>query len=149
MDAGIALINKGLTMDWDWDNPTKVECWPKYVRHIDWEPCDCPDDDSKQLRCFFCRNGFTHGIAHKDENRKRNKPSTARETCSDRVDRGHSGFCYLCIEEVKRENPGIKVKDARKLLLEDKSKKNFSGRLGYTTCNKHVCARHWEDHGVD
>ena len=67
MDAGIALINKGLTMDWDWNNPTKVECRPKYVRHIDWFPCDCPDDDSKQLRCFFCKHGFTHGVAHKQE----------------------------------------------------------------------------------
>ena len=142
MDAGIALINKGLTMDWDWDNPTKVECRPKYVRHIDWEPCDCPDDDSKQLRCFFCRNGFTHGIAHKDENRKRNKPSTARGVCTaERVNLGYPGKCFICMNELIAA--GMTKGEAKK--------KARSSRLGCGKCEgqkKFCCEQHWNQHGV-
>ena len=72
------------------------------------------------------------------------------KVCSDRVDIGKGvAYCYYCIEEVKAENPGIKVADARRLAaLNAKTTNNKpSTRLGCKTCNMHVCGRHWDDHG--
>ena len=116
------------------------------ARSTDWVPCDCPKDDSKQLRCFFCKHGLTHGIAHKDKNKKKATPSTARKACSDRVDLGKSAaYCYYS----KAENPGMKVTAVRKLVAAKAKETNTpaSTRLGCKTCNRHVCEKHWEDHG--
>ena len=151
MDLGIALINYGLSLDWK-DPTNKKVPRPSYVRQRkDWVPCDCHDKGaSGQIRCFFCLHGMTHKIAHQDVCQKRATPSTARKVCSDRVDIGKGvAYCYYCIEEVKAENPGIKVADARRLAaLNAKTTNNKpSTRLGCKTCNMHVCGRHWDDHG--
>ena len=142
MDAGIALINKGLSMDWDWGDPTNVKKRPKCVRHIDWVPCDCPEDDSKQLRCFFCRHGFSHGIAHKKKGQKRNTPSTARTNCTaERVNLNYPGKCFICMNELQ----------AAGMTRSEAKKKAHSSRLGCGTCEgqkKFCCEEHWHLHGV-
>ena len=148
MDAGIALINKGLSLDWK--DPSDPNTKPKYCRSIDWVPCDCPEDDSKQIRFFFCRNCLTHGTAHKDVSKKMATSSKARKACSDRVDLGKTAaYCYYCIEDVKAENPGIKFAAAKKLAVAKAKGTNNkpSTRKGCKTYNKHVCERHWDDHG--
>ena len=130
-------------MDWDWNNPTKIACRPKYVRHIDWFPCDCPDDDSKQLRCFFGKHGFTHGVAHKKKNQKRNTPSTARGQCStERVRLKSCDYCYMCVNEIVARTGNNRTW----------AKKNGAKqtRLGCSTCSgskAYVCEEHWPLHG--
>jgi hypothetical protein len=53
---GYALMSYGLGMDWEegFDKDKK----PPYVRKSQYVPCGCK-------RCFFCKNGKTHGINHK------------------------------------------------------------------------------------
>ena len=146
MDMAIALINYGVSLDWS--NPETDER-PSYMRKRDWVPCDCPDDDRGQIRCFFCKNGLTHGIAHKVKGAKRPTPSKARKPCSERVSLGYSAYCWYCLEEVKKASPGLKMSDARKQLGAKAKSSNTKAcsKFGCTTCNKHVCEKHWEDHG--
>ena len=148
MDLANSLINHGLSLDWK-DPKTKNEPpdRPSYVRKKDWYPCDCPDKDGGQVRCFFCIHGMTHGIGHRDVCAKRPTPSKARKPCSDRVDLGKSQYCDYCVDEAKA--PGITVAQARKLVAANAKATNTkaSTRKGCTTCKKHVCERHWEAHG--
>ena len=150
MDLGIALINHGLSLDWK--DPAGKGDRPSFVRQKkDWVPCDCHDKGVHgQIRCFFCMHGMTHEIAHKDVHQKRPTSSKARKACSERVSLGYSAYCWYCLEEVKAANPGMKMSDARRKLGENAKSSNTSkacSKFGCKPCNKHVCEKHWEDHG--
>ena len=101
-----------------------------------------PTGYSKQLRCFFCKHGFTHGIAHKKKHQKRNTPSTARTACTaERVNLNYPGKCFICMNELQAT--GMSRGEARK--------KARSSRLGCGTCEgqkKFCCEEHWHLHGV-
>ena len=149
MDLAVALMRHGVSLDWK--DPTKDER-PPYVRDKcwDWIPCDCHKAKSPQLHCFFCTHVLTHDITHKSPSQKKNTPSKKRLKCSDRVDLGKTAaYCYYCVQEVKDENPGITVAEARKLTAAKAKTTNHkpSTRFGCKTCNRHVCERHWDGHG--
>ena len=59
MDCGLALIERGILLDCpniaDLKDKSKR---PTYMRKTDFVPCACK-------QCFFCKNGFTRGVAHK------------------------------------------------------------------------------------
>eukprot|EP00557_Chaetoceros_sp_GSL56_P001663 CAMPEP_0176503360 /NCGR_PEP_ID=MMETSP0200_2-20121128/15318_1 /TAXON_ID=947934 /ORGANISM="Chaetoceros sp., Strain GSL56" /LENGTH=239 /DNA_ID=CAMNT_0017902639 /DNA_START=116 /DNA_END=832 /DNA_ORIENTATION=+ len=59
MDLGLALIEWGILLDCpniaDLKDKSKR---PAYMRKTDFVPCACK-------QCFFCKNGFTRGVAHK------------------------------------------------------------------------------------
>ena len=76
MDLGQALMDYGVAKDWK--NP-ETDPRPSFIRQQDWIPCGCN-------KCFFCRNGMTHGVAHKVKGQKRKTSSKARPKCpKDRV----------------------------------------------------------------
>ena len=56
---GIALINKGIEMDWKapYNAEDKPAWMPKTIKNGKYHPCDCGI-------CFFCKNGKTSTIAH-------------------------------------------------------------------------------------
>ena len=143
MDLGIALINHGLSLDWK-DLGTDKAKRPSYVRQKkDWVPCGCRDKGvCGQIRCFFCANGMTHEIAHRDMSKKKPTSSKARKVCSDRVDIGKGvAYCHYCVEEAKAETVGATVVQARKLAAAKAKADNTSAstRLPGMQNLQHAC----------
>jgi hypothetical protein len=61
VDLGIALLNYALSAEWnsaEWNDLNQPR--PEWVRSQDWVPCECG-------ACFFCLNGLTNGIMHKNK----------------------------------------------------------------------------------
>ena len=147
MDLAISLINHGLSLDWK--NPkTKNEPpdRPSYVRKKDWYPCGCPEKDGGQVRCFFCMNGLTHGITHKEKGAKRPTPSKSKRQCpkirvSFKKGKVVQGRCGYCMAEVMKANPGMTQDDARKV------KGVKQPTMGCDVCEEYVCKAHWHLHG--
>jgi hypothetical protein len=105
---------------------------PNWMRQIDFVPCGCK-------YCFFCKNGFTTGVAHKQKKQTKtifvhhDNSRTVTKDCTDtRVDllRGNQ-YCRQCY----RERTGTST--------EKKQGIPYS-RLGCPSCDEHVCDSCWE-----
>ena len=146
MDLANSLINHGLSLDWK-DPKTKNEPpdRPTYVRKKDWYPCDCPDKDGGQVRCFFCIHGMTRGITHVEEG-MRNTPSKPKKACPQNRVAFKKGKivqdrCGYCMAEVMKANPGMTHREARKVKGVSQPTK------GCNICKEYICKAHWHLHG--
>ena len=128
----IQLMIIGITWAWDGEGER-----PDWMRQGDWVPCDCN-------KCFFCLNGHTTGIAHKQKRQKVDieyKCGSVLNTDKCNVDRiglkKGSSFCRMCY----RNQP---------LELDSKTKKKNckSSTMGCLQCQEHICKGCW-DKGYD
>ena len=118
MDYGIRL---------DWGDVSNNECRPKWMRQVDFLPCDCKV-------CFFCKERFTGGIYHAPKQmspgRKRKAPM-----CSGRYEKMYQRYCGPCYKERRKQYPSEHSKASRKSV----SKSSY----GCTTCKTQVCKHCW------
>lgn len=141
MDLGIALINKGVMMDWvDPNDPNRER--PSYVRKSGWIPCACGT-------CVFCKYKLTTGIDHatilksgKKQRRSVTLDNNPKE-CSGEWEimnkKGNARRCKLCIDRVNSRDPhspSLSKKERRKLIKES--------RKGCRVCKVYVCKDCWD-----
>ena len=125
---GIALINKGIEMDWKapYNAEDKPAWMPKTIKNGKYHPCDCGI-------CFFCKNGKTSTIAH---GKVTSQPRVKK--CSGKYDYVKRNYCVVCMEEAKEKYPDSPVKDLRKASILKQSLK------GCKMCRVAVCKEHWK-----
>ena len=115
MDLAHAIIECGISLDCpDLEDLRDRKKRPGYMRKQDWIPCDCN-------RCFFCKHGFTHGIAHKPAVGRRTNSTTEnpikcptvegakRMKISDNVQ-----YCRVCYQNSQRDSPEMPLATRRK-----------------------------------
>jgi hypothetical protein len=138
MDLAHALIAKGIEMDCpnhdDLKDPKKR---PGYMRKMDWLPCACN-------RCFFCKEGLTHGISHKPKVGKRIHSTTVSPVGHTDVpiqmnERGTSQYCRVRYYKKKEEFPDLSSTERRK--------KCSHPRKGCPGCGPtfYVCKKCWPE----
>ena len=135
VDLGIALMNKGIEMDWEdgFDESKKPKWMPKTRTKAKCHPCDCK-------KCFFCLNGKTTTVTH--------GPKTAlppTHQCSENYVQVSRKCCIVCKRNAKAGHPGMKWRELVKL------KKMEFVRKGCLECNRvhggvAVCEKHWSKH---
>jgi hypothetical protein len=128
IDLGRELMAYAISLAWpDLNGPR-----PNWMRQIDFVPCGCKC-------CFFCLNGFTTGVAHKQKKRTKttfihhdNSRKVTKDCTDKRVNflRGNS-YCRQCY----REGSGSK---------KEKMENIPYSRLGCPSCDEHVCDSCWE-----
>ena len=89
IDLGLALIEKGICMDWP--APYDEKDKPARMRQTEYVPCHCQ-------RCFFCKAGKTTGIAHKAHcyNQNHSSPKKGRCSCKRENIVDTARACKLC-----------------------------------------------------
>ena len=133
---GIALINKGIELDWEapYEEETKPKWMPQTFKTGKYQPCDCGI-------CFFCKNGKTNTIAHGKVNAK-----PAIFQCSGVfVDMSSIAACCVCKSNAHDQYPGLSRDDLRAIKVIRNGKKSSiltPSRKGCTTCNLWVCPHH-------
>ena len=128
IDLAIQMMDYGIRLDWG--DVSNSECKPKWMRQIDFIPCDCKV-------CFFCKERFTGGIYHAPKQmspgRKRKAPQ-----CSGRYEKMYQRYCEPCYNERRNEYPNEDSKVAKHSV----SKPSY----GCTTCKTQVCKHCWDDY---
>jgi hypothetical protein len=131
MDLANELISRGIGMDWtDIGDKSKK---PVYMRKQDYIPCTCK-------ACFFCKNGFTHGIDHQNKGRRSRSEPTEHPIKRGRVTDSNRR-CQVCCKNQRTLNPTLATSAWQKLC-----KKTI---LGCTTCKVNVCAGCWNGYEHD
>ena len=126
---GISLMNKGIEMDWKdpYNDENKPAWMPQTIKNGIYHPCDCGI-------CFFCLHGKTTSMAH---GKVTAKPRVQK--CSMKYETVPRNYCVVCVEEVKKRNPGSPMKELRK------TGKIPNVRNGCKNCGVAVCKIHWEN----
>ena len=146
IDLGISLIKFGI--EYDLKNKARLGYtgdYPNWMRLGALEPCDCG-------QCFFCVNGLTNDIAHKDtvkrKSAKKNKKevvecSEERVVCTKEDGQPYkwNDFCRMCYRKQKND-VGV---DGKNLAWKVKAKKSRLSKMGCANCNEPICTECWEE----
>ena len=151
-DMGHALIERGFTMDApDIDNLQLKENRPKYARSIDW-PVPCKD-----RVCFFCKKGYTCGVAHARFKVRMNNPPVRPgpfpvETHPKERVKVTQGECVVCLRNYRIMYRRKHKSDPTLSYIRAHGNLQRPG-LGCNLCrNKRggrgvpVCSTHWENY---
>ena len=137
---GLDLMYYAISKAWDGKSER-----PDWMRQTPFVPCDC-------AMCYFCLNGHTTGIMHREKYtkvkvvyEKTGSIVRADECVTDAVDLGRGcAYCKMCF----RKLIGATDADGKKLTYKQKKKlvKN-SSRKGcpQSSCNEHICKECWAD----
>jgi hypothetical protein len=142
IDLALALAEFALRYEWDGEiSKSNLAGRPKWMRGTDIVPCDCGV-------CFFCKNGFTTGIAHKPVGAgppsRAKKPkgcSVVREKVKDQTQ-----TCKVCYKIAKTNYSGdLKGKP----LYLHLSSMCHHDTLGCANCGMVVCEKHYYSNTKD
>ena len=146
IDLGINIMKAGLEMDW-----TDEDERPDYMPQGAFTPCDCGE-------CYFCLNGYTTGIAHAEDG-KRKKRGPGRppidvhyaergavlqtNKCTevkDRVKLRNNGkYCKMCYRKELVLNATCQVK----LNATQMQSRCRSSYMGCPFCQEEICKSCW------
>ena len=128
---GIALINRGIEMDWKkpFDDSTKPAWMPKAGRGAHMRPCGCD-------MCFFCLNNKTQKLQTGQQD-KASCNLDLLKVCKGKCRRD----CVVCKKIAKEKHPGKTLDELRKITGKDAIHQTECGCIG---CNKTVCGLHWD-----
>jgi hypothetical protein len=103
IDLAMKLMEAGIRMDWD--DITDPSTKPSWMRQQNPIPCGCGE-------CFFCKEGFTTGIAHAAKARASNAP-VPRGHDKVREFLGASLHCTYCYDRLHNEYPSWSAEQLR------------------------------------
>ena len=140
IDLGISLIKKGI--EYDLEHKAQLGYtgdYPNWMRLGALEPCDCE-------QCFFCVNGLTNGIAHKDTVKRKPAKKYKKEVVECSEDRVRltkedgtpwtsSDYCRVCNRNSNKPK-GVSFAIWKKDLTKS--------MLGCAQCNEPVCEECWK-----
>ena len=130
IDLGMALINYGIGEDWK--APYEENKKPRWMRQKGLKPCECN-------QCFFCLNGMTNGIHHKQKVTVvspggRKKRDLDVKQCSSELQRirDKSKYCRMCY---RNQPAGLSIKK--------KKESCTASRFGCPSCDEPICKKCW------
>ena len=130
----MALIDAGIRMDWK--EPSDENDRLPWMRQHELIPCECK-------HCFFCKEGMTHGIAHKPKRQVDPHVVPQGHACDHQCMRFIGNKCKCCYGHLQKQFPDMSSKKVRAM--------RKTTNKGCPECDKLVCEVCWKTfvHVVD
>jgi hypothetical protein len=136
IDLAIDLMEYSIGLDWDRKSNARSIFMPKSSLL----PCEC-------IKCFFCENGLTNGIAHQASKKAKVAKITVEYKCGTRVTSNEctteqvnlglkaARYCRMCYQ---KQSPIESTSEVRKWAC-------GTSVMGCSICKEPICKEHWND----
>jgi hypothetical protein len=131
MDLTLEILEYAIKLDWENIEDEKTK--PQWMRKMNRIPCSCG-------KCFFCKNGLTHGIDHR-VGRMTPSTETARCPAHPKHMSEHPTYCRVCYQDLRTQHPEWSANQIKS--------KCHQTQDGCIVCRVHVCKWCWDDYEHD